>query len=377
MSDFVRTFLNEDWENLPGAPHLYVGAFGKHPGWNDHLDDIGLLTGSLATLRQVLYGSGIASQIESAAWDKAGPEKTLAGFDHLLVWTRPGEAIVGQMTASKDGKGRARYPMVVVAHCIGMSFDRIADEVLPALEKAAAQCGITTTPLGVLGALNEAQQSLRGRLSAPSEMVQAIDSQRGIEAWTAHFFKDRLPLQRLFYHMESNLRMFEPGSEEWCQGTSPARSRVLRVPVVPGASNTDTLNAWLSFLGTQLEPAVPLLGLLPRGQPWLDVIVGEPAPADFFALRANLVGMPLITEIPYQIDSTAANRYSRAFNELAVGRLPNFSVLNDESLNKNRDNADKWLAKFRPGARKGLFSRLLSSSSSSVTRFDTRSLGRG
>jgi hypothetical protein len=50
----------------------------------------------------------------------------------------------------------------------------------------------------------------------------------------------------------------------------------------------ETLNAWLSFLETQVDPAVPLLGLVHREATWIDVIVGEPAPADFFVLRANL-----------------------------------------------------------------------------------------
>jgi hypothetical protein len=88
MSEFAQRFLNEDWENLPQAPRVYVGAFGKHPAWNDHMDDVGLLTSSLVMLRRSLYGTGIASQIESAAWDRAGADKTLATFDHTLVWRR-------------------------------------------------------------------------------------------------------------------------------------------------------------------------------------------------------------------------------------------------------------------------------------------------
>jgi hypothetical protein len=54
MSEFAQRFLNEDWENLPQAPRVYVGAFGKHPAWNDHMDDVGLLTSSLVMLRRSL-----------------------------------------------------------------------------------------------------------------------------------------------------------------------------------------------------------------------------------------------------------------------------------------------------------------------------------
>ena len=38
MNDFAKNFLNENWKAMPDAPRFYLSAFGKHPGWNDHLD---------------------------------------------------------------------------------------------------------------------------------------------------------------------------------------------------------------------------------------------------------------------------------------------------------------------------------------------------
>src|SRR6266540_4076018 len=139
MNDFSRLFLNEDWKALPGAPRIYLSAFGKHPGWNDHLDDIGLATNSLIDARRILYG-GIASQIESAAWEKAGPEKVASGFDHILHWSRMGETLTGLMWSSKDGKGRSLYPMITLAHCVGESFDWTINKALPVLEETAVKC---------------------------------------------------------------------------------------------------------------------------------------------------------------------------------------------------------------------------------------------
>src|ERR1035437_71130 len=150
MSDFSDYFLNEDWENSPGVPRVYLGTFGKHPGWNDHLDDIGLSTGSLLSARRLLYGVGIASQVESAAWEKAGPAKTLTAFNHHLLWRRSGESLVGRIWSSRDGIGRSLYPMCTLVHCLGQRFEWIADEVMPLLERAEGECMNASTASGVL-----------------------------------------------------------------------------------------------------------------------------------------------------------------------------------------------------------------------------------
>ena len=47
----------------PGSAH--VGAFGKHPGWDDHLDDIGLNTEPLIAAKQYLYVQGIGGVIDA------------------------------------------------------------------------------------------------------------------------------------------------------------------------------------------------------------------------------------------------------------------------------------------------------------------------
>ncbi|MGH7995393.1 MAG: hypothetical protein ACREFX_03475, partial [Opitutaceae bacterium] len=114
MNAFAKSFLNEDWKGVPGAPRVYLGAFGKHPGWNDHLEDPGIATDSLIEARRIIYG-GIASQIESAAWEKAGADRVSPIFDHVIFWARMGETLTGLLWSSKDGKGRSLYPMILLA----------------------------------------------------------------------------------------------------------------------------------------------------------------------------------------------------------------------------------------------------------------------
>jgi hypothetical protein len=357
MNGFARLFLNEDWAGLPDAPRVYLGAFGKHPGWNDHLDDLGLVTASLIDTRRILY-SGVAHQIETAAWEKAGADKVAPGFDHAIHWRRPGESLTGLVWSSQDGKGRSLYPMIVVVQCVGQSFAWIADVVVPRLEAVAEKCRATASASAVIAALNDTQQNLRYR--APGLGAAPLpDSALGIAAWAEYCTHEPAILQRVLHHLRGQFALFAPGCAEWCENEKQAGSRSLRLPQIPGARPAESLNAWISFLATQVDPAVPILGLLPMDRTWVDVIVGEPAPADFFVLRALPAAVPLVTDIPYQLDAEMQASCAGLLADVARGHLPATSLLNGETVATNRDAAAKWLTRVRPNGRSGFFSRFL------------------
>lgn len=358
MNNFAKFFLNEDWKGVPNAPRAFLGAFGKHPGWNDHLDDIGLVTTSMVEARSILYG-GIAHQIEHATWEKAGPDKVTPGFNHVIHWRRLNESLTGLIWSSQDGKGRALYPMIAVAHCVTRSFSWLAGELLPALEDIKAKCLSTTSAGVVIAHIKGVEQALQPRL--PDLNRVSTGSGLGIPAWTAHFAKDPVALRRVLHHLRRNFAGFTPGSLDWCKGEKQSLSRCLRLPQIPGAAPAESLNAWLSFLATQLDPAVPFFGLLAVEEKWLDVIVGEPGPTDFFLLRARTAEIPVVTDIPYELGPENAADDARLTAGLAKGELPGFSCLNGQPATANRDAAAKWLVRFRPGSRPGFFSRLFSS----------------
>lgn len=357
VNNFPKFFLNEDWKGQPNAPRVYLGAFGKHPGWNDHMDDLGLATPSLVEARSILYG-GIAHQIEHAAWEKAGAEKVLPGFDHVIHWRRLNESITGLIWSSQDGKGRALYPMITVAHCVTRSFSWLANDVLPTLENVKTKCRETTSASVVTAHIKGMEKELQSRLSANTHTPSTPGP--GVAAWAAHFTKEPETFRRILHHLRRNLALFTPGSLDWCKGEKQAMSRCLRLPQIPGITPAESLNAWLSFLATQLDPAVPLFGLLPAGEKWLDVIVGEPGPADFFLLRVRPAGQPIVTDIPYELGAEHAAADAGLLASLARGQLPEISCLNGQTAVANREVAEKWLVRFRPGSRPGFFSRLFS-----------------
>lgn len=355
MNDFARFFLNEDWKGMPNPSRVYLGAFGKHPGWNDHLDDIGLVTASLVEARSIIYG-GIAHQIEHAAWDKAGADKVMPGFEHVIHWRRLNESLTGLIWSSQDGKGRALYPMIAVAHCVTRSFTWLAGELLPAMEDLKAKCRSTTSAGVVIAHIKGVEQSLQARV--PDRARVPTSAGFGVPAWAAYFSREQEALRRVLHHLRRNFALFTPGSLEWCKDEKKALSRCLRLPQIPGAQPAESLNAWVSFLATQLDPAVPLFGLLPTGQKWLDVIVGEPGPADFFLLRALPAALPVVTDIPYQLDPEMVAADAGLFASLASGQLPGVSCLNGQPVEANREAAANWLVRFRPGSRPSFLSRL-------------------
>ena len=113
----------------------------------------------------------------------------------------------------------------------------------------------------------------------------------------------------------------------------------------------ESMNAWISFLATQLDPAVPFLGLLAVGEKWLDVIVGEPVATDFFLLRARANEVPVVTDIPYELARDTEAEDAKLMANLARGQLPDVSCLNGQPATANREAAAKWLMRFRPGSR--------------------------
>ena len=356
MNNFAKFFLNEDWKSVQAAPRVFLGAFGKHPGWNDHMDPVGLVTATLVEAREMIYG-GIAHQIEHAAWDKAGAAKVLPGFDHVIHWRRLNESLTGLMWSSQDGKGRALYPMIAVAHSVTRSFSWLAGDVLPALENVKAKCKETTSSGVVVAHIRGIEQNLQSKLPDPNRVQTSAGL--GVPAWAAYVAKEPQLLRRVLHHLRRNFAVFAPGTSEWCK-TDRNAAKTLRLPQLPGAAPAESLNAWISFLSTQLDASVPVLGLLPVGEKWLDVIVGEPTAADFYLLRARATEMPIVSEIPYEFGPEAQAEDERMTAAAARGQLPEFSCLNGQSAAANREAASKWLIRYRPGSRPGFFSRLFS-----------------
>src|SRR5436305_174662 len=167
MSDFLKKFLLEDPRRFSSTGRFVaLAAFGKHPGWDDHVEDLGLETESLNQAKTCLYVNGIGGQIDSGAWEKLDSAQQLPGFKHVFLWQRAGQILLGRLWSSRDGKGRTRYPMVICLHFMGVTLDWALRHGLPVLADLEQSCLKTNSAADVRSLLARKRAALREALES-------------------------------------------------------------------------------------------------------------------------------------------------------------------------------------------------------------------
>ncbi len=295
-----------------GVRRLTLAAFGKHPGWDDHMPGIGIETDTLAHVKQTLYVSGIGGQIDSGTWEKLEPDKRMEGFAHTFLWLRGGHAILGQMWSSKDGKGRSKYPMVLAIDGEHVTADFMLTALRGGLENLREVCKSAGNAGQVLSNCRAAQEQLRlapaGNAGAAAEARALPDGRRFLER--PELGPGRTGLLRVLHELaaafdlDGNTRPLVRG------GSTSPRALNLRVPFASD-SEDDALLLWASFLGSSVGASIPLLLIARAGTDWLDAMIGEPGGDDFFCLQASLKGLPLATQIPYELTAESRRRLAQ------------------------------------------------------------------
>lgn len=301
MSAFTEHFLREDaasdgWlRRLVGGgakarpPRVLLGAFGKHPGWDDHLDDIGLDTETLALAKQLLYVEGIGGQLNAGAWDALPEDKRLPGFAHVFLWRRGGQTLAGRLWSSTDRKGRGRYPMVLCAEPDGLPLPWTLARVLPVLESVEVACRSTQSAEEVRAAV----ESARRELAAAAGSAHPDGS---VFSWPPEWRNQGEAALRVLYRVRSQLSDYAPGQK------GAGAPREMRLSLASGADPAGTLQSWAGAFDALLDPSAPTLFLLPLDCGWLDVVIGEPVSESFFALRAAAAAIAPTDQVPYTLD---------------------------------------------------------------------------
>lgn len=286
----------------PGAAH--VGAFGKHPGWNDHLDDIGLDTEPLIAAKQYLYVQGIGGVIDTGQWEALPEGEALPEFRHTFFWVDERDLLVGKLWFSSDGKGRTKYPMVVCVHFANRNAPGIPDTI-PLLEQLELSCRATTSPDDVrrliAGAKMTAEQLLEAPappLSAKADFARAV----GIEPNSETALRIAYAVDSTFTGLDGtgvgkaniNLKLGQ------FKGT-PQHIRVPADPARPLASQ----RFWSEFFAGSIPSGAPQLYIVPAASPWLDLIVGLPTARQLFCLRAGEKALPSANHIPFNLSDAA------------------------------------------------------------------------
>lgn len=294
----------------PSGPKLHLAAFGKHPGWDDHIDDIGLTSPRLVAMKSALYTRGISENIDSALWDQMPEDQRLPGFDHEFLWRWPEESAIGVIWSSRDGKGRSKYPMILCLHAEGFgpgsgALGWLRREGIRALREIKARCQAAPDAAGVRAAVE-------GGLRDLSAVLPSAGTPDDESSWALQHVAQRsttnegsVGLTRVFYEIDQRLGALRPQSGRKTRQVDMQAKR-FRVESNSSRGRLEDAWAWGEATLAEIGPGAFTNGLLAiewRGEPGhTDIIVGEPDPGCLFCLRASRGREPLTSEIPFNID---------------------------------------------------------------------------
>src|SRR5436190_4558943 len=292
-----------------GTPRLTLAALGKHPGWDDHLPGVGIDTEALVQVKQVLYGEGIRRQVDSGAWEKLEADRRCEGFDHSFLWLRQGHAVLGLMWSSTDGKGRAKYPMVLSVDGQGVPAAFVVHQVLAGLQRLRDACKAARTSAQVTADCAAAQAQLRGLEAASQTETSPVPPLPVRQAFLQRpeFAPDRIGLLRVLHELGHTGAAPAGGRGQPPGAAADLHPQHIRLPLV-SESPAAAILLWSAFFRSALPETVPILLITRSGVDWLDVIIGEPAADDFFCLQASPKALPLATEIPYDLSPDLKER---------------------------------------------------------------------
>lgn len=270
---------------------LHLALFGKHPCWNDHMEDYGLHTPSLLEFKRRLYYEGISGRLDSGAWRNLAPELRLETFDHELVWTGGTGVIFAVLWHSADAGGRASYPMVAAAHFLTSRLPARIAPVFDALHEIARDCRAAQSR----EAIGEIQSRGVERLIQAARSLVPMSAQ----TWDRTCREDFINHEGFGSGGDGFARLFYALTEY--QTINPATRNTFCYRVTDGGAGTESLNLWQTLLRSQLEPPHPLLACRCRTQSWVDVLAGDFAAEEFYRLKVGPGELPLVTDVPYSV----------------------------------------------------------------------------
>ncbi len=303
----LRLFARK--RNERSTDRVFLAAFGKHPGWDDHIEDLGLETEQLITTKRLLYVEGIGGNLDSGDWDRLSQDQQLDGYNHLFVWWTAADVVVGRMWSSSDGKGRSRYPMVVSAQCSRLPLAWVLQQVPVRLEQIKNRCVDAASATAVRSIVSDGRRGLR-------QLAQHVESAREQPripgGWLAELADnpvlgpDHVGLHRILYSIGEAMSG-DSVSNSGVAGPGAKAHFHIRVPACADAPS-EAARLWLDFLRGELEKPNTFVLLFPLGESWMDIVVGEPTAKELYCLRVSPEGIPLTTEIPYTLDRHFVDR---------------------------------------------------------------------
>lgn len=304
------------------SPGVWLGAFGKHPGWNDHMDDQGLETERLIAAKRVIYMEGIAAAIDSGAWDKLEPGQRIEDFGHEFIWRIGPDILAGRLWSSRDGKGRTKYPLVLCLQCRDVPLEWIFDHAMPSLMRLEDRLRRDSSADAVVSSINGVRSGLREAASQQSRGAEptGASGRLAILVKRPEFGADQAGLLRILYQAEREWGSYLAGSHETSRVRTDTTERSYHLRV-PGCAEraSDRLRVWFEFASKVTASWVSCFLAAPVHQSWVDMVVGQPVGPQLFCLKANESRIPLSSDIPYNMDAQTVALMRRKAAALGSG----------------------------------------------------------
>jgi hypothetical protein len=304
MTRFPKVFLREP---LNGKVH--VAGFGKHPAWDDHIDDLGLDTETLVLTKQLLYSQGIATQLASGAWDQIEKSRNAIEFNHRFCWSRKCQTIAGAIWASSDGKGRTRFPMII---CAQADFEgwRAIDQLLGPIDQMGMHSKSAKTPTEFRELLTRLEVELFGLLRSSPGGEPSFEMSES----------QQISILPELVTLAAGLKT--KAYRGWHESVRPNGSHFRMASSLPGPGRN--LSFWSAYLAAlEIPSSPPCLAIAADGKPWVDLIVGEPVDNDFFCLRANQTALPATWLEIGESDRRKVESAARGFLQASrLGHIP-------------------------------------------------------
>lgn len=330
-----------------GPAGVNVGAFGKHPAWDDHVDHLGDQTSVISAFREAFYDQAIGGNIDAGTWDPpaiapaatttplpsalppaapapaapatAAPTSAVRPFGHVLITGGPTEWIVARVWASKDGRGRTRYPMVACAHVQNTGPDWALAVALPALEALETELLAAVSQEQARAAVAACRQRLADRLADEIRAGRDVRSDQLVGPHAVGRLADRpemtapgpvgdpaLGWRRTLQQILLELAPYRPGA----RASAGTLAQHVRVPIAADVAPDRALaEVWSLLMGT-VAVGTPVGVVRPLADPWVDAIVGPVTPAVLACLRLGPAKIALSTQVPYELDQPAIDALS-------------------------------------------------------------------
>jgi len=300
-----------------GAKRSYLGVFGKHSQWADHMPDIGMVTPSMIEFKRWLYLDGIRTAVDSRTWSESSSEGGVSKWGHrILIWGAKG-IILAELFDTKDMRGRGAYPFVICLHIptgvLPMSFtplwevfDRFGEVCLFAKSQLELESLVRQVDSAILQVMGQVKPI---SMDSISELEKRNFISNPIFGHNSHKFK------RILYNLVNQFR------ED--QGHQGKQTRSFRLPIGETMQEID-LFCYLLLYRSQ-DPDAFIVSVSPNTGGYFDLFLGDLEASSVKDVKLSTKQISVITDIAYSIPSEELERlalYEEEFIKLPPEELP-------------------------------------------------------